>query len=94
MAVVNFAGPLLINTRKMIDLLASVDPLTLSGVLATGIAGLSGAVVHLYKSQFSLQREVNERVTQELRQCESDRADLWRAIIKIDPNAEELRTIK
>ena len=78
----------------MIDLLASVDPLTLSGVLATGIAGLSGAVVHLYKSQFSLQREVNERVTQQLLQCESDRDNLWRAIIKIDPNAEELRTIK
>lgn len=94
MAAVNSAKPLLINTRKMIDLLASVDPLTLSGVLATGIAGLSGAVVHLYKSQFSLQREVNERVTQQLLQCESDRDNLWRAIIKIDPNAEELRTIK
>ena len=78
----------------MIELLANLDPITLSGALATGIAGLSAAVVHLYRSQFALQREINERVTEELSQCQSDRADLWRAIIKIDPNAEELRTIK
>ena len=78
----------------MIQILANLDPITLSGALATGIAGLSGAVVHLYKSQFSLQREINERVTDQLSQCESDRADLWRAVLKIDPTAEELRNIK
>jgi len=94
MAAVIFARHLLISTKKMIDLLASVDPLTLSGVLATGIAGLSGAVVHLYKSQFSLQREVNEKVSKSLEDCLMDRKDLWQALIRIDPNAEELRNIK
>jgi hypothetical protein len=78
----------------MTELLANLDPMTLSGALAIGIGGLSGAVVHLYKSQFALQREVNEKVTEQLSQCESDRADLWRAVLKIDPTAEELRNIK
>lgn len=78
----------------MIDTLASLDPITLSGVLATGIAGLSGAVVHLYKSQFALQKDVNEKVSKELSECKEDRRALWNAVIKIDPNAEELRSIK
>ena len=78
----------------MIELLANLDPITLSGALATGIAGLSGAVVHLYKSQFALQREVNEKVTEQLSQCERDRQDLWSALIRIDPKSEELRNIK
>jgi len=78
----------------MINLLANLDPITLSGALATGIAGLSGAVVHLYRSQFALQREINEKVSKSLDDCILDRKDLWQALIRIDPNAEQLRNIK
>ena len=78
----------------MIELLANLDPMTLSGALATGIAGLSAAVVHLSRSQFALQREVNEKVSKSLEDCLTDRKDLWQALIRIDPNAEELRNIK
>lgn len=78
----------------MSEIIASLDPITLSGALATGIAGLSGAVVHLYRSQFALQREINEKVSKSLDDCLTDRKDLWEALIRIDPNAEELRNIK
>lgn len=85
----------------MIETLASLDPITLSGVLATGIAGLSGAVVHLYKSQFALQKDLTGRVQNQLDECledrkllQSEQKQLWAALIKIDPNAEELRNIK
>lgn len=78
----------------MIEIIASLDPITLSSALATGIAGLSGAVVHLYRSQFALQRELNDKVSKSLEDCLLDRKDLWNALIRIDPNAEQLRNIK
>ena len=78
----------------MLDILANVDPMTLSGALATGIAGLSACVVHLYKTQTTLQRDIHERVSDELSQCQRDRQDLWSALIRIDPKSEELRKIK
>lgn len=94
MARVISAKSLLRRTNTMIDLLANLDPMTLSGALAIGIGGLSGAVVHLYRSQFALQREVNEKVSKSLEDCLTDRKDLWQALIRIDPNAEQLRNIK
>jgi hypothetical protein len=94
MAHVISAKSLLRRISTMIELLANLDPMTLSGALATGIAGLSAAVVHLYRSQFALQREVNEKVSKSLEDCLTDRKDLWQALIRIDPNAEQLRNIK
>jgi hypothetical protein len=94
MAHVTSVKSLSIKRNTMIELLANLDPMTLSGALAIGITGLSGAVVHLYKSQFALQREVNEKVSKSLEDCLTDRRDLWEALIRIDPNAEELRNIK
>ena len=78
----------------MIDLIANVDPMTLTTALVGGVGALSTAVVHLYKSQSSMQREVNERLTNEISECREDRRSLWQAILKIDPTAEELRNIK
>lgn len=87
--------------KQMLELLASLDPTTLSGALATGIAALSACVVHLYKAQGSLQNEVTVRVQAQLDECLQDRKmlqleqrQLWTALIKLDPSAEELRNIK
>ena len=85
----------------MESILANLDPTTLSGALAIGITGLSGAVVHLYKSQFALQKDLTGRVQNQLDECledrkalQSEQKQLWTALIKLDPSAEELRTIK
>jgi hypothetical protein len=37
---------------------------------------------------------VNEKVSKSLEDCLTDRKDLWQALIRIDPNAEQLRNIK
>jgi len=55
---------------------------------------LSAAIVHLYKSQFALQKDVNDKISKELAECKDDRRSLWQAVLKIDPTAEELRNIK
>jgi len=55
----------------------------------------------LYKSQFNLQKDLTGRVQNQLDECVEDRKalqleqkQLWTALIKLDPSAEELRTIK
>jgi tRNA A37 N6-isopentenylltransferase MiaA len=78
----------------MIELLANLDPMTLTTALVGGVGALSTAVVHLYKSQSAMQREVNERLSNEISECRDDRRLLWKAVLKIDPTAEELRNIK
>ena len=85
----------------MIELLANLDPMTVTTALVGGMGALSTAVVHLYKSQFNLQKDLTGRVQNQLDECLEDRKalpleqrQLWTALIKLDPSAEELRTIK
>jgi tRNA A37 N6-isopentenylltransferase MiaA len=78
----------------MIQLLANLDPMTVTTSLVGGMGALSAAIVHLYKSQFSLQKDVNDKISRELAECKDDRRSLWQAVLKIDPTAEELRNIK
>ena len=74
--------------------LANLDPMTVTTSLIGGMGALSAAIVHLYKSQFSLQKDVNDKISKELAECKDDRRSLWQAVLKIDPTAEELRNIK
>ncbi len=74
--------------------LANLDPMALTTALVGGVGALSTAVVHLYKSQSAMQKEVNERLSNEISECREDRRSLWQAVLKIDPTAEELRNIK
>jgi uncharacterized protein YoxC len=78
----------------MLETLGNLDPMTLSGVLLGGMGALSTAVVHLYKSQNTLQKDVNEKVSKELDECRDDRRDLSSALIEINPEAEALRKVK
>ena len=78
----------------MSEIIASLDPMTVTTALVGGMGALSTAVVHLYRSQYSLQKDVTEKVSHELTECKEDRRALWQAVLKIDPNAEELRKIK
>lgn len=78
----------------MIELLANLDPMTVTTALVGGMGALSTAVVHLYRSQFTLQKDVNDKISRELAECKDDRRSLWQAVLKIDPTAEELRNIK
>lgn len=85
----------------MTQILANLDPMTVTTALVGGMGALSTAVVHLYKSQFNLQKDLTGRVQNQLDECVEDRKalqleqrQLWTALIKLDPSAEELRTIK
>jgi hypothetical protein len=78
----------------MESILANLDPMTVTTALVGGMGALSAAVVHLYKSQFTLQKDVNDKISKELAECKDDRRSLWQAVLKIDPTAEELRNIK
>ena len=78
----------------MTQILANLDPMTVTTSLVGGMGALSAAIVHLYKSQFSLQKDVNDKISRELAECKDDRRSLWQAVLKIDPTAEELRNIK
>ena len=78
----------------MESILANLDPMTVTTALVGGMGALSAAVVHLYKSQFTLQKDVNDKISRELAECKDDRRSLWQAVLKIDPTAEELRNIK
>jgi len=78
----------------MTQILANLDPMTVTTALVGGMGALSTAVVHLYRSQFSLQKDVNDKISRELAECKDDRRSLWQAVLKIDPSAEELRNIK
>lgn len=71
-------------------LLANTDPMTLTTALIGGLTVLSGAVAHLYHAQ----SKTHAYVLDEKKKCEDDRRDLWRALVRIDPNAEELRNRK
>jgi hypothetical protein len=94
MALVISAKSLLRRTNTMIELLANLDPMTVTTALVGGMGALSTAVVHLYRSQFTLQKDVNDKISKELAECKDDRRSLWQAVLKIDPTAEELRNIK
>ena len=78
----------------MESILANLDPMTVTTSLVGGMGALSAAIVHLYKSQFTLQKDVNDKISKELAECKDDRRSLWQAVLKIDPTAEELRNIK
>ncbi len=78
----------------MTQILANLDPMTVTTSLVGGMGALSVAIVHLYKSQFALQKDVNDKISKELAECKDDRRSLWQACLKIDPTAEELRNIK
>lgn len=78
----------------LLELIAQTDPMSLTTALLSGLGVLSGAVGYLYKSQHTLQKEVTQKISQELDECRSDRRDLWAALIKINPEAEALRNIK
>jgi L-serine deaminase len=78
----------------MESILANLDPMTVTTALVGGMGALSTAVVHLYRSQFTLQKDVNDKISRELAECKDDRRSLWQAVLKIDPSAEELRNIK
>jgi len=78
----------------MESILANLDPMTVTTSLVGGMGALSAAIVHLYKSQFTLQKDVNDKISKELAECKDDRRSLWQAVLKIDPSAEELRNIK
>jgi hypothetical protein len=78
----------------MESILANLDPMTVTTSLVGGMGALSAAIVHLYKSQFTLQKDVNDKISRELAECKDDRRSLWQAVLKIDPTAEELRNIK
>jgi len=78
----------------MTQILANLDPMTVTTSLVGGMGALSAAIVHLYKSQFTLQKDVNDKISKELAECKDDRRSLWQAVLKIDPTAEELRNIK
>ncbi len=80
----------------MINLLSNLDPLTVSGVLIGGMGALSTAVVHLYRAQSGLNKQITETVQSQLDECLTDRRalqaeqkDLWTALIKIDPEARK-----
>ena len=94
MAHVISAKSLSRRTNTMTDLLANLDPMTVTTALVGGMGALSTAVVHLYRSQFTLQKDVNDKISKELTECKEDRRSLWQAVLKIDPTAEELRNIK
>ena len=81
--------------------LANLDPMTVTTALVGGMGALSTAVVHLYRSQFTLQKDLTGRVQNQLDECledrkalQSEQRQLWTALIKLDPSAEELRTNK
>jgi hypothetical protein len=58
------------------------------------INSISSAELLVYKSQFTLQKDVNDKISKELAERKDDRRSLWQAVLKIDPTAEELRNIK
>jgi hypothetical protein len=63
--------------------LANLDPMTVTTALVGGMGALSTAVVHLYRSQFTLQKDVNDKISRELAECKDDRRSLWQAVLKI-----------
>jgi hypothetical protein len=63
----------------------NLDPMTVTTALVGGMGALSTAVVHLYRSQFTLQKDVNDKISKELTECKEDRRSLWQAVLKIDP---------
>lgn len=71
-------------------LLSSTDPMTLTSALIGGLTVLGGAVAHLYHAQ----SKTHAAIVEEKKACEEDRRDLWRALVRIDPHAEELRNRK
>lgn len=74
----------------MIELLSQVEPLSLTTALLGGLTVLSGAVAHLYHAQSKTHQEVVRRAEE----CDEDRRHLWMALVRIDPNAEELKVKK
>ena len=68
-------------------LLADGEVLSLSTALMGGLTVLAGAVGHLYHAQ----RKNYEEIVKRSDECDEDRRQLWVALARIDPNAEELK---
>ena len=74
----------------MFEVIQAVEPMSLTTALLGGLTVLSGAVAHLYHAQSKTHQEVVRRADE----CDEDRRHLWMALVRIDPNAEELKTTK
>lgn len=68
---------------------AQVEPMSLTTALLGGLSVLTGCVAHLYHAQ----RKTHEEVIKRADECDDDRRQLWLALAKIDPNAEELKNL-
>ena len=68
---------------------AQVEPISLTTALLGGLTALGGAVAHLYHAQSKTHQEIIRRADE----CDDDRRKLWMALVKIDPNAEELKNL-
>ena len=56
-------------------------------MLLGGLSVLTGCVAHLYHAQRKNYLDIQERADE----CDDDRRQLWLALAKINPNAEELK---
>ena len=72
------------------EFFAQVEPMSLTTALLGGLTALGGAVAHLYHAQSKTHQEVIRRADE----CDDDRRHLWMALVRIDPNAEELKNLK
>tara|TARA_R100000406_G_scaffold32567_1_gene21315 strand:+ start:4049 stop:4267 length:219 start_codon:yes stop_codon:yes gene_type:complete len=68
---------------------AQVEPISLTTALLGGLTALGGAVAHLYHAQ----RKTHEELVKRAEECDDDRRQLWMALVRIDPNAEELKQL-
>ena len=74
----------------MFVLFAEVGEPTVTTILLGGLTTLAGCVAHLYRNQSKAHAEAVQRADE----CEEDRRHLWMALVRIDPNAEELKIRK
>ena len=56
-------------------------------MLLGGLSVLAGCVAHLYRNQSKAHSEAIARAEE----CDDDRRQLWLALAKLNPNAEELK---
>ena len=71
----------------MTELLLASGEFSVETMLLGGLSVLAGCVAHLYRNQSKAHAEANARADE----CDDERRQLWLALAKINPNAEELK---
>ena len=71
----------------MTELLLASGEISVETMLLGGLSVLAGCVAHLYRNQSKAHAEAIARADE----CDDDRRQLWLALAKINPNAEELK---